>query len=350
MEISKKINEIKWKLEMSKYKYWWHYFLAVNENTREERPFFIQYYVVNPEGSTFEPKFSEPSYAMVRAGTWENGGVQVSNFYGGNYFNIKNYVKEYQILIGHCIVSENYLKGKVYLGENCAEKHNEFMSNCGEFSWELEKKNRIPYNVENNIISIASNLERFNTEFIGHIEYNGQEYKVIEGKSNGYEMKVFMNADFGFWININCNSFESQSKEKVNANLNLIGLAPIILKRELNKEFSLVLNLEGKEYKYSNRVLGSGKICDFSCDEDDEKVTMYLEAVNDNSKIQIFFQDKKENMMKLIYKGLYREQNILNFWNSGCAKGFVKLYEKSHNSYVLRYNLKGSRANFISYI
>lgn len=328
MEISKKINEIKWKLEMSKYKYWWHYFLAIDNSTGEEKSFFIQYYTVNPERSSFEPKFNEPSYAMVRVGIWEKEGVQVSNFYGGDYFNIKNYVNEYQILMGHCVVSENYLKGKVYLGEHCAQKHNEFMSSCGEFSWELQKKNRIPYNVENNIISIASNLEGFNTEFKGIIKYNGHEYRAVEGKSNGYEMKAFMNSDFGFWVNLNCNYFQNSLGDRVNANLNLIEISPIVMKRELNKEFSLGFNVEEKEYIYSNRVLGSSRICNYFCEEDDEKITVSLEAVNEISKIEIYFQDEKEKMMKLIYKSLDNQKDTLSFWNSGYAKGFVKLYEK----------------------
>ena len=60
------------------YDWWWHSFTAVNEETGEEEPFFIEFFTCNPALAENEPVFGQlpeniaagkkPSYLMVKAG------------------------------------------------------------------------------------------------------------------------------------------------------------------------------------------------------------------------------------------------------------------------------------------
>lgn len=349
MEIAKKIDEIKNKFEVSKCKYWWHYFLAVSEKTGEEKPFFIEHYVVNPELSSFKPNFSEPSYAMVRAGTWDNGGIQVSNFYGGTYFNIRNYNDESQIVIGHCVVSDKYLKGKVYLSKNCAKSHNEFMCDCGNFSWEIQKHNRVSDNIENNIINITCKLERFNTEYSGHIVYNGEKYRIKKSIYNSYEIKANIKMDIDFCLNINCTSFKNSSGKNEEASLKLTSISPSILKKVFNKEFSLIFKLGTKEYKYCSMFFENNNLNKLDYKEEENKICMNLKSCNNDSKIEIYFEEPKSNMMKLFYSNLENHKSIIYFWNSFYSKIHLKLYEKHNEEYVLKDIFEGDNANIICY-
>lgn len=62
------------------YDWWWHNFTARDEETGEEKPFFIEFFVCNPALAEKKPVFGQlkenreagklPSYLMVKAGCW----------------------------------------------------------------------------------------------------------------------------------------------------------------------------------------------------------------------------------------------------------------------------------------
>ena len=62
------------------YDWWWHNFTAYDHETKEERAFFIEYYVCNPKIGGEEPILGQlqenkdsnikPSYALIKVGTW----------------------------------------------------------------------------------------------------------------------------------------------------------------------------------------------------------------------------------------------------------------------------------------
>lgn len=41
------------------YDWWWHSFTAINEKTREEKPFYIEFFVCNPNSGKDEPVFGQ---------------------------------------------------------------------------------------------------------------------------------------------------------------------------------------------------------------------------------------------------------------------------------------------------
>ena len=63
------------------YDWWWHNMTAINKETGEEKPFFIEFFVCNPALAKDEPVIvwnrpeaqkagERPSYVMVKCGFW----------------------------------------------------------------------------------------------------------------------------------------------------------------------------------------------------------------------------------------------------------------------------------------
>ncbi|WP_392486481.1 hypothetical protein ACER0A_006200 [Haloimpatiens sp. FM7315] len=348
MELTKTINKLKWKLEFSKYKYWWHFFVGINSKTGEKKSFFIQYYAVNPKESSLNPKFTEPSYAMVRAGTWGEDKAQVSNFYGGDYFNVLDY-KEKEIAIGHCIVCDNYLKGDVYLGSNSSKMHKEFMCQSGSFNWNLKKESRYANSLLNNHLNVALKIDEFDTKYSGYIKYNEEEYKVIPEECSGYEYKIYANASFDFWNKVTCLNLENQNGDRKSGSISVLNYCPVVFGKKLSDEVLVNLNLKNDNDKDLNFVYKKSSITKIQCIEKDDVIEFNLEAEDEKSKLEVKFIDKKDNMIRLCYKEIEEFQGSKGTLNSGKAKGFVKVFEKQEDKVVLKYNYLGKMCNLQYY-
>ena len=73
------------------YDWWWHSFTAQDAVTGEDKPFFIEFFVCNPALGGDEPVLGQlpanraagkqPSYLMVKAGTWGADHCQLHRFF-----------------------------------------------------------------------------------------------------------------------------------------------------------------------------------------------------------------------------------------------------------------------------
>ena len=80
------------------YDWWWHSFTARSEKTGEEKPFFIEYFLCNPNSGGDMPVFGQleenrkngtkPSYLMVKAGSWGEDAAQLHRFFGWNNIEV----------------------------------------------------------------------------------------------------------------------------------------------------------------------------------------------------------------------------------------------------------------------
>lgn len=85
---------LKGPLRSEGYDWWWHSFTGVNVRTGEERSFFVEFFLCNPEFGGRAPTFGQlpfcrdngvkPSYLMVKAGAWGEGAKQIHRFFGWN--------------------------------------------------------------------------------------------------------------------------------------------------------------------------------------------------------------------------------------------------------------------------
>jgi len=77
---------LKGSLAKEGYDWWWHSFTARNEKTGEEKPFYIEFFTINPELGGDKPVFGQidqnqssgrkPSYLMVNVGAWGENAAQ----------------------------------------------------------------------------------------------------------------------------------------------------------------------------------------------------------------------------------------------------------------------------------
>ncbi|MCK5245546.1 hypothetical protein KAR02_01500, partial [Candidatus Bipolaricaulota bacterium] len=138
------------------YDWWWHSLIGVHAQSGAKRPFFIEYYVINPALGGAEPRFGQlpanqaagikPAYAMLKAGTWgKDDAVQIHNFYGIDEFTAD--AKQMNVQIGSHTATETHLKGAVELSEADAKAHPEYMSEAGTLSWDLRAEKVLSYSV-----------------------------------------------------------------------------------------------------------------------------------------------------------------------------------------------------------
>ena len=76
------------------YDWWWHSFTATNEKTGKQKPFYIEFFVCNPNSGKDEPIFGQleenkqyniqPSYLMINVGSWGEDKGQLHRFFGWN--------------------------------------------------------------------------------------------------------------------------------------------------------------------------------------------------------------------------------------------------------------------------
>ena len=73
------------------YDWWWHSFTAQDALTGEDKPFFIEFFICNPALGGDEPVLGQlpankaagkqPSYLMVKVGTWGADHCQLHRFF-----------------------------------------------------------------------------------------------------------------------------------------------------------------------------------------------------------------------------------------------------------------------------
>ena len=191
------------------YDWWWHNMTAINKETGEEKPFFIEFFVCNPALAKDKPNIvwnrpeaqkagERPSYVMVKVGFWgEKEKGQIHNFYAWKDAEI---AKEgpIDIKVNGCHCSEKHISGKVKVTPEEAAEHPEWMSDAGEMSWDLTVDKNITYNVgygaskffrKINSFEMFWHAEGIRTFYKGTITLNGVEYSVEPETCYGYADK-----------------------------------------------------------------------------------------------------------------------------------------------------------------
>ena len=173
------------------YDWWWHSLVAENKDTGELRPFFIEYYVVNPGLGGTEPILGQlpenkaqgvkPSYAMIKAGTWgDSSSAQIHNFYGIDTFSAATATMD--VVIGSNTATDTSLVGSVKVTPEEAAAHPEYMCDAGEMSWDLTADKLLSYSMGYGTSELFSRLNAFQmfwhvqgmfTQYSGTIIYNG---------------------------------------------------------------------------------------------------------------------------------------------------------------------------------
>ena len=330
------------------YDWWWRSFTAHNAETGEEKPFFIEFFLCNPELGGDKPVFGQlpenkekkikPSYLMIKAGCWGEDARQIHNFYGWNEIEV-NMGVPYSIKAGDNYITETKTCGKVMLSEEDVQKHPEYMSGAGEISWNLKISKKTAFNVGYGAGKLFRKLQAFEmfwhaegmkTEYEGEICLDGQKYLVKPETSYGYADKNWGKDFTSPWVWLSsCNLTSRVLGRQLHDSVFDIGggrpkVGPIALNRKLLSAFWY----EGKPYEFNFSKFWTFTRTKFECSETDVAIIWHVEQKTWTNRMVTDITCQKKDMLLVNYEAPNGKKLHNRLWNGGNGKGTVKLYHR----------------------
>ncbi|KAJ3380341.1 hypothetical protein HDU84_006014 [Entophlyctis sp. JEL0112] len=324
------------------YDWWWHNLVAVSRADGSLKPFFIEYYVVNPGLAQPAPIFGmngtqKPSYALITAGTWGKDARKINNFYPVSQFHVDE--SKLDVTIGqNNTATETAIVGSVSMSEEAAMSHPEYFSDAGSIAWNLKAEKILSFDPGYPLSPIPRRSALFEmfwyvkgmrTRYSGTIEYNGQIYDVFPNSSYGYQDKNWGTEYTNPWIWLSTNKLVSRKtgKQLEYSSLDCGGGNPIVAGVPLGLKLLVAFYYEGKLYEYNFSKFDSIVYPEVKVLED--KVTWRVSAVGLFSKVELDFWAPKDTMINIRYESP-RDGQIKHkkLWNTGYAQGTVRLYER----------------------
>lgn len=351
-DTSRNKHMLKGPLSEKGYDWWWHSFTAYNRETGEAKPFFIEFFVINPALGGGSPIYGQlpenkqngvkPSYVMVKVGAWGKNATQLHGFYGIDELEISN--KSLNVKVGDCALTETSTHGEILVTD--AEEHPEYMCDNGHMKWDLIISKKIPYNVgygaspffrDLNSFEMFWHAEGMKTEYAGMIELDGETYDVIPSHSFGYADKNWGSNFTSPWVWISsCNMTSRVSGKKLdNSVFDVGGGCPVVFGKSLDRKLLICICYEGKEYEFSFARFLHGVHTDFDCYETECDIVWHIETHTPKAKAIIDCECPKGEMLLINYEapnGLKRHNRL---WNGGTGTGRIRLFDKVDGISVL---------------
>lgn len=337
------------------YDWWWHSFTAQDEETGEDKPFFIEFFVCNPALAEEEPVLGQlpdnskagkrPSYLMVKAGTWGEDHCQLHRFFAWKDVELHG-AAPYSIGAGDCLACETALKGSIYITKEEAESHPEWMCDFGELSWELTIDKQIAFNVGYGASKPLRDVEAFamywhaegmKSAYSGSVVFNGRKYIVTPEKSYGYADKNW-GRDFTspwVWLSSNCLKSRISGKQLTNSVFDIGGGRPKIYFVPLDRRLLGVFYYEDKEYDFNFSHVWLKVETEFSFEEHDAEVIWHVRQANIHAVMETEIHCLKKDMLLINYEAPDGTKKHNRLWNGGTGWGTIRLYDKKDDTLVL---------------
>lgn len=333
------------KFQKRGYDWWWHSFTGTDVETKEEKTFFIEFFIVNPKLMQLEPVLGmeqrKPSYLMIKCGAWGKEPVQLHRFFSMKDVTVTKFPIE--IEAQNCYLSEERLKGFVKV-----EKPNEEnMTDAGEMSFDLKINKSLPYNVGYGTSALFRKLKAFQmywnvsgmkTGYTGNITLNGRTYQVQDETSYGYADKNWGSDFTSPWVWLSSNHIvrKSTMKEVSNSAFDIGGGRPkvffIPFKRKLLGAYALdEYKMEFNFSKFWHRTKTR-----FQFGETKKCCRWIIEQKDRKHKIVTRIECPKEEMLWVHYESPDGMRKHKKLWNGGTGYGSIEIYEKNAGSYQLK--------------
>lgn len=356
----KDLNRDKWmltgKFKKRGYDWWWHSFTGFDPITKEEVPFFVEFFTINPGlkedkpilGQDINNKNKRPSYLMIKCGAWtKNYKVQLHRFISLKDVDIEfDKEKGYSIKADDCFASETKLIGHVKVTKE-ESKNPGYMCDSGEMSFDLSLEKKITFNVGYGAGKLFRFLKAFDmywhiegmkTEVEGKITLNGKEFLVKKDSSYGYSDKNW-GCDFTtpwVWLASNDIYSEKEKRKLNNSAFDIGGGRPVAFHIPLNRKLLGVFYLEGNEkpeFNFSKFWMGVKTI--FHKKENDNEVIWKVIQENHHYRMETDITCLKEDMLFVNYEDPKGNKRFKHLYNGGNGKGTIKLYFKKGKYYTL---------------
>ena len=337
------------------YDWWWHSFTAQDEETGEDKPFFIEFFICNPALAETSPVLGQlpenissgkrPSYLMVKAGTWGEDHCQLHRF-----FSLKDVAlhgdSPYRIQAEDCLSCEDELKGSIHITSQEAKDHPEWMCDAGDLSWDLKIDKQIAFNVGYGASKPLRDMEAFSmfwhaegmkSAYSGEIQFNGRRFIVIPEKSYGYADKNW-GRDFTspwVWLSSNCLVSRKTGKALTNSVFDIGGGRPKVYFVPLDRRLLGVFYYEGKEYDFNFSHLWLKVKTEFTFEEQEETVVWHVRQENTHAVMETEVSCRKKDMLFINYEAPDGSKKHNRLWNGGNGFGTIRLYDKIEDHLVL---------------
>lgn len=330
------------------YDWWWHSFTAYSKKTGIAKPFFIEFFLVNPYYGKEEPVFGQleenkaqgikPSYLMVKAGAWGEDARQLHRFFGWKKV-ILNAKAPFSINANDCYLDEKVTYGSINVTEDDVKAHPEYMSDSGSISWSLNIYKEVAFNVGYGAGPLFRRLQLFEmfwhaegmkSAFEGTITYNGEEYIVSKDTSFGYADKNWGKNFTSPWVWLSSNNLVSSitGKRLENSVFDIGGGCPKVGPIALKSKLLSAIYYEGKCYEFNFSKFWTFTKTKFSCYEADEEIVWHVEQRSKKDRYVADFTCLKKDMLFVNYESPDGKKRHNRLWNGGNGKGVIKLYHK----------------------
>lgn len=337
------------------YDWWWHSFTAQDELTGEEKPFFIEFFLCNPESGGITPVFGQlpenlaggvkPSYLMVKAGTWGKDKVQLHRFFGWESVFIEEGAP-YSVKASDCYASDTALRGSVSLTEEDVKQHPEYMCDAGTMRWDLHLDKKIAFNVGYGAGAFFRSIKAFEmywhaegmkTLYRGTVWFNGRRYTVKPETSFGYADKNWGRGFTSPWVWLSSCCLESNltGKKLENSAFDIGGGRPKVFFVPLERKLLSSFCYEGKEYEFNFSKFWTKVTTEFSCDETPEEIVWYVKQESRTAIMETEVRCAREDMLWVNYEAPDGSRRHTRLWNGGNGTGNIRLYEKDKDGYHL---------------
>ena len=330
------------------YDWWWHSFTGQDEETGEDRAFFIEFFVCNPALAEDVPVLGQlpankeagkrPSYLMVKAGSWGRDKAQLHRFFAWKDVKLADGYS-YRIEAGDCVSCETVLRGSVDISPEEAAAHPEWMCDPGSMSWDLTIDKQIAFNVgygaskplrESEAFQMYWHAEGMKTAYNGVVTYNGRRYRVTPSGCFGYADKNW-GRDFTspwVWLSSNCLTSRKTGKRLYSSVFDIGGGRPKVYFVPLDRRLLGAFWYEGKSYDFNFSKLWLKVKTDFSFEELEDEVHWYVRQENIYAVMETEIRCRKEDMLFVNYEAPDGSKRHRRLWNGGDGWGTVKLWDK----------------------
>ena len=330
------------------YDWWWHSFTARNAQTGEERPFFVEFFTVNPELGGPEALFGmgpdgvrdgrQPSYLMVKCGTWGRGACQLHRFFAWDDVEVDDGVP-FVVRAGDCLASETHLRGSVSVSAADAAAHPEWMSDAGGMSFDLRVDKLIAFNVGYGASDAVRATEAFQMfwhaegvkcAYQGEVTLNGERYLVDPETCFGYADKNW-GSDFTtpwVWLASSDPTSLVTGRRLRESALEIGGGRPKVGPVPLNRKLLGELVYEGTPYEFNFSKLWTGSRTEFSCTETETQVLWHVEQETFTARLVTDVVCDKADMLLIRYEAPDGQARHTRLWNGGNGRGRARLYQR----------------------
>jgi tocopherol cyclase len=334
-ELRKNLYKLNGSFATSGYDWWWHSFTAYNEKTMEEKPFYIEYFIINPKVSPEKyilGSKGKPSYFMVNCGCWCKNKAQLHRFY--NVSDIKIDKKKLFITGEDFLLSEERIKGKVIVHNPSKEE----LSDSGEMEWDILLEKEIPYDVGYGTSPLFCGLKAFDmywhaqgikTLMKGYVVYNNERYIVKPKTSYGYSDKNWGRDFTSPWVWLSSWDLVSELTKKRlnNSAIEIGGGRPRAFGITFHDKLLIDFFYEGTKYEFNFSKFWAFPKVKFDCYETNDRIIWEISASKANIVLKTHFECKKKDMLLINYEAPNGERKFHRLYNGGNGFGVIELYK-----------------------